>query len=65
MFTWLLALVGEVDLTKDNVDASPVLKEESTSSSGDPRAPKARARGAPLLRKYGNPSMREILVLQP
>ena len=25
--------------------------------SGAPRAPKARARGAPYLRKYGNPSM--------
>ena len=31
--------------------------------SGAPRAPKARARGAPLLRKYGNPSIREILVM--
>ena len=31
--------------------------------SGAPRAPKARARGAPLVRKYGNPSIRENLVM--
>ena len=31
--------------------------------SRPPRASEARARGAPLLRKYGNPSMREMLVL--
>ena len=31
--------------------------------SGAPGAPKAHARGAPLLRKYGNPSIREILVM--
>ena len=35
----------------------------SKHNSGAPRAPKARARGAPLLRKYGNPSIREILVM--
>ena len=32
-------------------------------NSGAPRAPKARARGAPYLRKCGNPSMWENLVL--
>ena len=31
--------------------------------SGTPLVPKACARGAPSVRKYGNPAMREILVL--
>ena len=33
------------------------LEVEIPTYSGAPRAPKARARGAPYLRKYGNPSM--------
>ena len=32
-------------------------KLRTVPTSGAPRAPKARARGAPYLRKYGNPSM--------
>ena len=40
-----------------------VIATKTFFHSEAPRAPKARARGAPYLRKYGNPSMREILVL--
>ena len=36
---------------------------DTVNHSGAPRAPKARARGAPLIRKYGNPSIRENLVM--
>ena len=35
---------------------------EIQRNSGTPRAPVARARRAPWVRKNGNPSMREILV---
>ena len=36
---------------------APIYLCELLRYSGAPRAPKARARGAPYLRKYGNPSM--------
>ena len=46
-------------------DTLPILNyiRYQNDFSGASPAPKARARGAPLLKKYGNPSMRENLVL--
>ena len=43
----------------------PLMYGTEVYISGAPRAPKALARGTPLLRKYGNPSMQENLVLKP